>query len=129
MLRALDEDPSRCGYTKEQIAGGLNALERQSVKQIGSDASHLYYLLLSKNLISKNDHTRRLGKQHGEITKLRFDKERSTLSDIPVNIRKPLFALLYQYADGAVQRSGHRWNDIELNDAFLTALPYKLDKK
>lgn len=129
MLRALDEDPARCGYTKEQIAGGLTALERQSVKQIGSDASHLYYLLLKKNLIAKNDHTRRLGKQHDEITKLRFDKERSTLADMPANIRKPLFAVFYEYADGAVQRSGHRWNDIELNDAFLTAVPYKMDEK
>ena len=129
MLRALNEDPARCGDTEEQIAGGLTALERQSVKQIGSDASHLYYLLLSKNLIAKNDHTRRLGKQHAEITKLRFDKERSTLADMPVHIRKPLFAVFCEYADGAVQRSGHRWNAIELNDAFLTGVPYKLDEK
>lgn len=125
MLRALDEDPCRCGYTREQIAGGLTALGRQSVKQIGSDASHLYHLLLSKNLIEKNDHTKRLAKQHDEITKLRFDTERSTLSDLPVNIRKPLFDLFCQYADGAVQRKGHHWIDVELDDTFLTTTPYK----
>jgi hypothetical protein len=128
MLRALDEDPCRCGYTREQIAGGLTALERQSVKQIGSDASHLYHLLLSRNLIEKNAHTNRLAKRHDEITKLRFDAERSTLSDLPVDIRKPLFDLFCQYADGAVQRKGHSWMDIELDDAFLTMLPYKMDK-
>ena len=129
MLRALDEDPRRCGYTKEQIANGLKALERQSVKQIGSDASHLYHLLLSKKLIKRNDHTNRLAKRHDEITKLRFDAERSTLSDMPVDIRKPLFDIFCQYADGAVQRKMHRWMDIELNKRFLTMPPYKMDEK
>ena len=74
MLRAMDENPEKCGYNKDQIASGLSALERQSVKQIGSDASHLYYLLLTKNLINQNEHTNRLAKKHAEITKLRFDK-------------------------------------------------------
>ncbi len=129
MLRALDEDPCRCGYTLEQVANGLKALERQSVKQIGSDASHLYHLLLVKGLIKKNDHTKRLAKRHDEITKLRFDGERSTLSDMPVDIRKPLFDIFGKYADGAVQRKKHRWMDIELDDTFLTTLPYKMDEK
>ena len=129
MLRALDEDPCRCGYTGEQVTGGLKALGRQSVKQIGSDASHLYHLLLSQSLIEKNDHTKRLARRHDEITKLRFDAERSTLSDMPVDIRKPLFDLLCKYADGAVQRKGHHWMDIELDTAFLTMTPYKLDEK
>jgi len=129
MLKAMDEDPCRCGYTENQIIGGLAALERQSVKQIGSDASHLYYLLLSKNLIAKNDHTKRLARQHDEITKLRFDKERSTLSDMPVHIRKTLFEIFGKYADGAVQRKGHLWENIEIDNNFLTSHPYKLDKK
>jgi len=129
MLRALDENPSRCGYTREQIAAGLKALARQSVKQIGSDASHLYYLLLSKKLIEKNDHTKRLAKPHDEITRLRFDTERSTLSDMPVNIRRPLFDIFCIYADGAVQRKEHRWIDIELDDTFLKTIQYKMDNK
>ena len=129
MLKALDEDPCRCGYTRDQIASGLVALERQSVKQIGSDASHLYYLLLSKNLIARNDHTKRLAKQHDEITRLRFDRERSTLSDMPVHIRKPLFEIFNKYADGAVQRNGHLWENIEIDNHFLTSHPYIMDKE
>jgi len=129
MLRALDENPQHCGYTQAQIENGLAALEKQSVKQIGSDVAHLYYLLLSKNLIKKNDHTMRLAKEHGQITKLRFDKERSNLVDMPMHIRKPLFRLLSEYADGAVQRTGRHWNDILLDDAFLTDSPYKMDEK
>jgi hypothetical protein len=128
MLRALDEDPRNCGYSDEQITRGLAALERQSVKQIGSDASHLYHLLMEKNLIQKNEHTTRLAKRHSEITKLRFDKERSNLEDLPLSVRSPLFDLLADYADGSVMRSGRQWQDITLNDDFLSANPYAMDR-
>jgi len=112
MIKALDEDPQRCGYDLDQISIGLQALENQSVKQIGSDASQLYHLLLEKKLIHQTKHTLKLARQHPEITKLRFDQERSNLEDIPAHIRKKIFDILIQYADGAVQRKNHKWLDI-----------------
>ena len=129
MLCALDENPARCGYSEAQTAAGLAALEMQSVKQIGSDASHLYHLLLEKNCIRKNPHTIKIAKEHSEITKLRFDKERSNLADTPMYIREPLFALLNAYGDGAVMRVARRWQDIILDASFLTATPYLMDEK
>ncbi|MCB0503590.1 MAG: hypothetical protein KDD32_12990, partial [Bacteroidetes bacterium] len=69
MLKALDEDPKRCGYTDQQIEQGLRALENKSVKQIGSDAAHLYHLMLEKGLIHKNEFTTKLAKAYPEITK------------------------------------------------------------
>jgi hypothetical protein len=129
MLRALDEDPANCGYTEAQVAGGLKALERQSVKQIGSDASHLYYLLLKRGHIEKNQHTSRLARRHDEITKLRFDRERSNLADMPAAIRQPLFDLLGMYSDGAVRRTERSWHDITVDKSFLTATPYFMDKQ
>ena len=128
MLRALDADPKQCGYTEEQIAHGLQALEKQSVKQIGSDAAHLYHLLTSKKLISKTPLTTKTAKAHHEITALRFDRERSLLSDLPVEIRKPLFDILSQYADGAVMRNHAVWEPIELNDEFLYQSSSLLEK-
>lgn len=119
MLKALDESPERCGYTYEQITKGLNALEKKSVKQIGTDASHLYYLLMQKGFINTNEHTKRLAKSHSEITKLRFDSERSRPDDLPVYVRKPLFEILMTYAEGAVIRKDRKWQNIELNDNFL----------
>lgn len=115
MLCALDEDPKRCGYSQDQIRNGLNALQEKSVKQIGSDAAQLYHLLLTKGLIQNTDHTRRLAKEHREITKLRFDQERSRLDDLPDYIISDLFTILSQYADGTVQRIQHRQVDIDLN--------------
>ena len=127
MLTVLGADPKNCGYTGEQIRACLAALEKQSVKQISSDASHLYYLLLKNNLIEKNQYTERLAKRHDEITKLRFDAQRSMLEDLPGHIREPLFARLKLYADGAVRRSAGRWQDIEIDKAYIESTPYLLD--
>jgi len=129
MLRSLDENPEHCGYNESQIEKGLQALESRSVKQIGSDAAHLYYLLLKKNLISKNEFTRKVAKEHPEITKLRFDKGRSNLEDMPKYIRKPLFDILNQYADGAVKRLDNRWQEVNVNEEFLNELNYIIDEK
>lgn len=127
MLRALDGEPERCGYTASQVSKGLEALEKQSVKQIGSDAAHLYHLLVSRQLIRKTPLTTRMARPHPEITWLRFDRERSHLADLPVHIRKPLFNILSRYADGAVKRSRSKWEPIELTDTDLTDTPYRLE--
>lgn len=129
MLRSLDEDPQQCGYNPSQIEKGLQALESRSVKQLGSDASHLYYLLLNKNLIDKNEFTKKAGKEYPEITKLRFDKGRSNLEDLPKYIRKPLFDILNQYVDGAVKRMDNRWKEVIVNEEFLNELNYIIDEK
>ncbi|KAA3615363.1 MAG: hypothetical protein DWQ05_13480 [Calditrichaeota bacterium] len=129
MVKSLDEDPTKCGYNEAQITHGLHALETHSVKQIGSDAAHLYYLMLEKNLIKRNEHTSKLAKEHAEITKLRFDKERSNLEDMPIYIRKPLFDILSHYADGAVQKVNHSWLEFKINDTFINTPNYKLDTR
>ncbi|MCJ7801491.1 MAG: hypothetical protein MUP82_03935 [Candidatus Marinimicrobia bacterium] len=129
MIKALDENPEKCGYTKAQINNGLVALSSKSVKQIGSDAAHLYYIMLDKNLIEQNDFTRKVAKEHPEIMKLRFDQERSNLEDLPKYIRKPLFEILSLHVDGAVKRINNKWTDIEINDNFINERKYKFDEK
>lgn len=125
MIKALEENPEKCGYKEVQIENGLQELASKSVKQIGSDASHLYYLLLESNLIENNEFTRKAAKKHVEITKIRFDQERSTLEDLPKHIRKPLFNILQQYSDGAVRRKDNKWLEVELTDEFLNEVKYK----
>lgn len=128
MLKALNEDPKRCGYTDVQIEKGLKALTERSVKQIGSDAAHLYHLLGDQGLITKNGHTIKLAKEHSEIVMLRFDNERSMLSDLPKHIRKPLFEILSKYSDGAVQLRDRKWHTFTLeNEDYET--PYFLTKE
>ena len=129
MVKVLDENPEKCGYNQQQIENGLKALASKSVKQIGSDAAHLYYLLLEKKLIENNEFTRKASKKHPEIMKLRFDEERSNLKDLPNYIRKPLFDILSQYAEGAVKRKNNHWVDFKINKAILNKEKYKFDEK
>lgn len=129
MIKALDENPEKCGYSKAQITIGLQALASKSIKQIGSDAGHLYYMMLNKNLIDNNDFTRKAAKKHNEVMKLRFDQERSNLEDLPKYIRKPLFEILSQYSDGAVKRINNQWTEIEINEDFLNELKYKYNEE
>ena len=127
MLKALNEDPKRCGYSDAQIEKALNDLSERSVKQIGSDAAHLYYLLVSQGLILRNEHVSKLAREHPEIVKLRFDNERSMMADLPVHIRKPLFDILLGYSDGAVRLHDRKWHTFALhNEAY--AVPYYLTK-
>lgn len=116
MIKALDENPENCGYSVNQIAKGLSVLENFSVKQLGSDAKQLYYILLSKGQISRNDFTAKMAKEHPEINMLRFDNERSRPEDIPAYIRKPLFDILRTYSEAAVRRSGNKWLKIDIDN-------------
>ncbi|PHN07911.1 hypothetical protein [Flavilitoribacter nigricans] len=128
MLKALDEDPRRCGYTDEQIQRALKALEAKSVKQIGSDAAHLYYLLLNKGLIASNERTRKLAKAHPEILQLRFDQERSKIADLPAGVRAPLFRILEEYAQDAVRLEHGKPQPLTIDPEFLQQA-YFLEKQ
>jgi hypothetical protein len=128
MLKALDEDPKRCGYSDEQIDKGLDALTKQSIKQLGSDAAQLFHILLNKKLIDENEHTLKLAKEHPEIVQLRFDRERSNLEDIPKYIREPLFRIFTQYSEGAVQLKDRKWHTFVFDEEQLN-IPYFLIKE
>lgn len=128
MLKVLDENPERCGYRNDQIEKGLASLAQKSVKQIGSDAAHLYYLLVNKGLIAENDHTKKLAKEHSEIVHLRFDNERSMFQDLPKYIRKNLIKIYQQYSDGAVQLKDRKWTPF-IPDAEQLEVAYFLNKE
>lgn len=112
----MHADPTRCGYTENQIESGLMALSQKSVKQIGSDAAHLYYLLKQEQLIPDNSFTQKLARSHPEILMLRFDRERSRIEEIPEGIQRKLLSIYLQYADGIVMREDHRWMQKKLDE-------------
>ncbi len=120
--------PRDVAIPREQIASALEKLGSAGVKQLGTDAAHLFHLLLDKNLIPKDSVNAGLARNHPHITKLRFDNERSTLNDLPLKLYKSLLEIYLQYADGAVQRQNKQW--VEFNAlADLTrssAYPFEL---
>ncbi|MDX1410086.1 MAG: hypothetical protein R3330_18175, partial [Saprospiraceae bacterium] len=123
MLSVLGEDPRRCGYTEDQVRHCLTSLETHSVKQLGSDAQHLYSLLVGSGLVGDSEWIRRQAQAHPEIMCLRFDRQRSLVEDLPVDVRKPLFGILEQYAEGVVQRRDGQWHPFELDETVLSK-PY-----
>ena len=62
-----------------------------------------------------------------EVLSLRFDDRRSPVQAIPASLRRPLYGILLQHADGAVRRSGRAWVPFDiLDDASLTR-PYRFE--
>lgn len=113
MLTALGADPRRCGYSEEQIDTALKELATTQVKQLGSDAAHLYHLLREKGFLPAPEGAAK-ARPHPEIMSLRFDRERSHLDTTPSDLRRPLFQLLLKHAAGAVRRVQHHWEPFDL---------------
>lgn len=108
MLSVMGGDPRRCGYTGEQISLALKALaSNQYTKQMGADASQLFYLLDQAGIIQAPK-----AKPHPEVMRLRFDKERSPLDVVPEDIRKPLYDIVLPYTEGMVVRKDGRWVEL-----------------
>lgn len=124
MLRALDADPTHCGYSPDQVTRALKSLEQKKVKQLGMDAAYLYHLLLTKDLIARNAHTEKLAKPFNFIMKLRFDQQRSNLRDMPADIRRELLSIFLEYAEGSVELSNRRWEPIDLLTNAKLTQPY-----
>jgi len=113
MLVALDADPTRCGYKKEQIESCLRSILEKGVHQEGSGKEQLEFMLYKKDLISFPPEKVKTLKEHPEILKIRFSPDRSPLNGIPKDLRKPLIKIFLEYADGAVRKEGRKWVDFD----------------
>jgi len=128
MLLALGADPAHCGYTPEQVGRCLKDLEKKGVHQETEGAEHLAHLLRQKGLIETSALGPVTARERPEILKVRFDREKSPIEGIPVDLREPLYRLYLKHATGAVKRSGRRWIDFDpLTDSALKR-PYPFEK-
>lgn len=107
MLSVMGGDPRRCGYTGEQIEHALEGLSANPhTKQLGADASQLFYMLDQAGIISAPK-----AKPHPEVMRLRFDKERSPADAVPEDIREALYGIVLPYTEGMVRWEKGRWVD------------------
>lgn len=109
MLTALGSDPERCGYTGEQIANCLAEMASKGIHQESSGVKHLFYMLEKKKLLQTPVKGNSAGREHPEIMKLRFDSRRSPMDGIPVDLRKPVWRIFQEHADGAVRKAKRKW--------------------
>jgi creatinine amidohydrolase/Fe(II)-dependent formamide hydrolase-like protein len=127
MLLAMGGDPGRSGYTQEQIEDCQATLVAKGIHQERRGVEQLAFLLGQKGVIRAP----RLGtvraQERPEIMRLRFDSERSPVETIPTDLRKPLYGILLEHADGAVIRKGRTWQAFDpLNDpALIRPFPFE----
>lgn len=129
MLKALDADPSRCGYKENQIQHTLKNITVKGIHQESAGVRQMMVMLADKKLLNITARQKKSLKPHPEIIKVRFDPERSPIDGIPVELRTFLYRIFLEYSDGAAQRVGRNWQDFEaLNDPALhKPYPFELD--
>lgn len=131
MLTAVGGDPTRCGYSPDQIETCLIAAAEKGLHQESAGEQQLMWLLaeqgrVPKKSAPKGSSERRRG-PHPEVRALRFDDRRAPIQSIPGTLRRPLYGMLLEHADGAVRRSGREWVSFDLiNDPSL-ARPYRFE--
>ena len=129
MLTALNINPEICGYKAAQIEACLNRFVEKGTHQEAEGLQQLGHMLLKKGAIGLPAAGHKGYRSHPEILKLRFDTKNSPMEAIPVDLRRPLFAICLSAADGAVKRIGRRWEVFDpLGDADMEApFPFELD--
>jgi creatinine amidohydrolase/Fe(II)-dependent formamide hydrolase-like protein len=129
MLTALGADPLQCGYSPSQIKDSLEKLPRKGVLQEAAGARHLHFMLAQKDLIDTSELPVKTLEAHPEILKCRIDLKSSPVNSIPTDLRKPLYRIFLEYADGAVLRSGRSWEKIDMlkDPAMGAAYPFEFD--
>ncbi len=127
MLVALGADPSYCGYTREQIDHCLKNLAEKGVYQEAEGAEHLFFLLREKGLIRRGFVRKAKVRERSEVMNLRFDAKKSPVDGIPVDLRKPLYRMYLEHADGAVKRRGRLWLDFNLMSDPSMKRPYPFE--
>jgi len=127
MLSAIGAEPSRCGYTGEQIDRCLKGLPSKDIHQETVEAEHLAFLLKARGLIATPSIGSAKARERPEVMRLRFDKEKSPGDGIPMDLREPLYRICLQYADGAVKRRAREWLKFDpFSDASLKR-PYHFE--
>ncbi len=131
MLTAVGGDPSRCGYNADQVQGCLDAAAEKGLHQESAGEQQLLWMLAEQGRLPKGDRRTvdsegALG-PHPEVLALRFDDTRAPIQSIPATLRRPLYGLLLQHAEGAVRRSGREWVPFDLINDPTLARPYRFE--
>lgn len=129
ILVALDEDPSRCGYTEDQIERCLKEAWTKGFHQGAEDAEHLSWLLFGTGGEGRIHAPPIRTRPHEEVQRLRFHRRRSPMDSVPTRLRRPIYSIMLEYAKGAVRRSGRLWVPFDLmRDAALDR-PYRFERR
>ena len=114
MVLSEGGDPEACGYTPGQIEPALSDLAKHGAHQEKDGVRHLAWSLIEKGLISRETPLAKIAKQMPHVVRLRFDSQVSPISDIPQDLRAPLYRIMLEHAEGAVRLEGRSWESFDL---------------
>ena len=127
MLKALDANPSDCGYTREQTARCIDELARKGVHQETVGAEQLAHMLLERKVISIVGGPFR-AHPHPETLSLRFHPVHSPVDAVPNDLRKGIYAKFLAHAEGALTKSGRQWKPFNPTGKEALGRPYAFEK-
>lgn len=114
MLLAVGGDPTVCGYTPQQIERVLEELKHREIHQEAEGAEQLRFMLRGKDLLPSPETGPSPDIERPEILKLRFHPEKSPMHGLPVDLRRSLFRLMADHANGAVTWKRKQWIETDL---------------
>jgi mycofactocin system creatininase family protein len=123
MLIALGLDPAGCGYTGRQVAACLQAVVSDGVHQESEGAQQLSYMLAQRGVHPAGFGLGRGPRPRPEVLKLRFDSDKAPLEAMPTDLREPIFKIMLQFADGALERRGQSWSEFDPIAALAGSKP------
>lgn len=127
MLAAVGGDPGRCGYSAEQVEACLRAVATGELHQEAENAEHVRWLLREAGRLPAAEGLSLPARPHPEIVHLRFDERHSPPQAVPLDIRRRLFGIFLEHAEGALRRSGRRWIPWDLLNDPGAWRPYRFE--
>ena len=125
MLVALGADPRNCGYDDAQVRHCLGEFRQRGVHQESDVAEHVDVLLVDNGYLPPG----RQRRPHPEVLGVRIDPERAPADGMPRDVRALLYRIWSEHAEGAVRRSGQKWEPVELLSEELLNPPYFLEAR
>jgi creatinine amidohydrolase/Fe(II)-dependent formamide hydrolase-like protein len=129
MLKALDADPSPCGYTPDQVEHCLRSLAEKGVHQEAAGARQLAHMLTERGLLPVPTSDSFRARPHPETLALRFHPTGSPVEAIPADLRAGVYGICLQHAEGAVEKRGRLWNEFNPRSKPAIAKPYPFEKR
>ncbi len=128
MLSAIDADPTRLGYTGEQVRRCIAELAQKGVHQETEGAEQLAHLLVERGILPSDCFPGGV-RARPETMALRFHPVRSPVEAIPTDLRSGLYPRLLAHADGALIRKGRVWKKFDPLSRRALAKPYPFESR
>lgn len=129
MLTAIGKNPAQCGYGESQIQSCLNDFLTKGVSQEDAGIRQLGHMLSELGIFNLSNEQQNFFKKTPEVLKLRFNAKTAPMDATPIDLRKPLWSIFLAHADGALEKTGKYWKEIEpLVDANAhQTFPFEVD--